>query len=102
YPLAQRQYRKILREENGGDLAAFNRRYNTGAKSWEEISVEEKEIFLRNFVSSTEGYLGRFRRFKEGRPDWQRLYMNPDGSFANAVLIPAFQGRIEAFNAACE
>lgn len=102
YPLAQRQYRKILREENDGDLAAFNRRYNTGAKSWEEISVEEKEIFLRNFVSSTEGYLGRFRRFKEGRPDWQRLYMNPDGSFANAVLIPAFQGKIEAFNAACE
>ena len=29
YPLAQRQYRKLLREENGGDLAAFNRRYNT-------------------------------------------------------------------------
>ena len=98
YPLAQRQYRKLLREENGGDLAAFNRRYNTGAKSWEEISVEEKDIFLRNFASSTQGYLGRFRRFKEQRPDWQRLYMNPDGTFVNAILIPTFQGNLDKLN----
>lgn len=98
YPLAQRQYRSILRQENSGDLGAFNRRYNTGAKSWEEIVVEEKEIFRRNFVSSTEGYLGRFRAYKESTSEWQRFYVNPDGAFVNGVLIPAFAGDLAAFN----
>ena len=73
YPLAQRQYRSLIRQENDGDITRFNQRYNTGAQSWEEIVVEEKDIFRRNFVSSNEGYLGRFRSFKEQSPGWMRL-----------------------------
>ena len=98
YPLAQRKYRKILREENKNSITEFNQRYNTGAKSWEEIAVEEKEIFRRNFVSDTEGFLGRFRRFKSETPQWMRVYVNPDGTFINSVLIPAYGGDIDLFN----
>lgn len=100
YPLAQRQYRRILRGENNNDIAEFNRRYNTGAASWEEIVVEEKEIFRRNFVSSSDGYLGRFREFKEQSPPWMRLFVNPDGSFVNNELIPHYINGLEEFNQA--
>ena len=43
YPLNQRRYRKLLRQENDNDLTAFNRRYNTGAQSWEQIVVEKRK-----------------------------------------------------------
>ncbi|MBP7310841.1 MAG: hypothetical protein KA984_06110, partial [Candidatus Cloacimonetes bacterium] len=98
YPLAQRQYRALLRQENDNDIGQFNRRYNTGAQSWEEIVVEEKEIFGRNFASSNEGYLGRFRQFKEQSPAWMRLFVNPDGCFVNSVLIPHYVNGIPDYN----
>jgi multiple sugar transport system permease protein len=98
YPLAQRKYRKLLREENDNSLVKFNQRYGTGAVSWEEIVVEEKDILRRNFMSSTTGYLGRFRAFKEASPLWMRYYVNPDGAFANFELIPAYGGDLAAFN----
>ncbi len=100
YPLAQRQFRKQLREENNNSLVEFNNRYGTGAVTWEEIVVEEKDIYSRNFVSSSEGYLGRFRRFKEASPLWLRYYVNPDGNFVNNELIPAYSGDLERFNRA--
>jgi hypothetical protein len=59
YPLAQRLFRAQLREENQNSLVVFNNHYGTGAVTWEEIVVEEKDIYSRNFVSSDEGYLGR-------------------------------------------
>lgn len=98
YPLAQRQYRKLLREENGNSLVEFNKRYGTGAVSWEEIVVEEKEIMRRLFTSSTEGYLGRFRRFKEQTPMWQRLFVDPDGMFVNSEVIPSAGGDLAKYN----
>lgn len=98
YPLAQRQYRSLIRKENDGEITRFNQRYNTGAQSWEEIVVEEKDIFRRNFVSSNEGYLGRFRSFKEQSPGWMRLFVNPDGAFVTTALIPYYLGGLEEFN----
>ncbi len=98
YPLAQRQYRKILRQENHNSLVEFNRKYATGAVSWEEISVEEKEIMGRIFTSSTEGYLGRFREFKESRPLYQKLFVDPDGCFVNSELIPMVGGDLTKLN----
>lgn len=98
YPLAQRIYRKQIRQETGGDLLEFNRLYNTGARFWEEIMVEEKEILGRNFVSSAEGYLGRFLRFKEESPLWMRYYINSEGAFVNSELIPAFGGKLDELN----
>ncbi|MDD3532917.1 MAG: ABC transporter permease subunit [Candidatus Cloacimonetes bacterium] len=100
YPLAQRIYRKQIRAENEGDLLVFNRKYNTGARFWEEIIVEEKEILQRNFVSSRQGFLGRFRRFKEESPLWMRYYINPEGAFVNAELIPAFASKLDSLNTA--
>lgn len=100
YPLAQRIYRKQLREETGGDLLEFNRRYQTGARFWEEIMVEEKEILRRNFVSSGEGYLGRFRQFKKQSPMWMRYYVNPEGTFVTAELIPAYGANLDSLNMA--
>lgn len=100
YPLAQRLFRAQLREENQNSLVEFNNRYGTGAVTWEEIVVEEKDIYSRNFVSSDEGYLGRFRRFKETTPLSMRYYVNPDGSFVNNELIPAYGGKLELFNRA--
>ncbi|HNZ07953.1 MAG TPA: ABC transporter permease subunit [Candidatus Cloacimonadota bacterium] len=98
YPLAQRQYRKILRSENSNSLVEFNKRYGTGAVSWEEIVVEEKEITRRLFTSSSSGYLGRFRKFKEQTPLWQRLFVDPDGCFVNSELIPSAGGDLAKFN----
>lgn len=98
YPYAQRLYRKQLRKENHNSLVEFNSKYNAGAMSWGEIVVEEKDIFSRNFVSSKESYLGRFRQFKEQSPDWMRYYINPDGHFVNLLLIPAYSGDLNAFN----
>ncbi|MDD2332747.1 MAG: beta-galactosidase, partial [Candidatus Cloacimonetes bacterium] len=98
YPFAQRMYRQILRQENDNDVTKFNLRYNTGAINWEEIVVEEKEIFQRNFVSSLDGYLGRFREFKLASPQWMRFYVNPDGAFVNLALIPAYGGDLQALN----
>ncbi len=98
YPLVQRMYRKIIREETGNDLVEFNRIYNTGARFWEEIMVEEKDISRRNFVSSSEGYLGRFRSFKVQSPLWMRFYINHEGSFINSELIPAFSADLERLN----
>lgn len=98
YPLAQRQYRTALRKENSKSILEFNKRYNTGAASWDEIVVEEKDIFRRNFVSSREGYLGRFRQFKEQSPAWMRIYVNPDGSFVNTMLIPQYINGIGEYN----
>ena len=98
YPYAQRQYRSLLRRENNNSLAEFNLRYNTGASSWEEIAVEEKEIYRRNFVSATDGYLGRFRTFKMDTPQWMRYYVNPDGAFVNLNVIPAYGGNLQTFN----
>lgn len=98
YPYAQRLYRKQLRKENHNSLVEFNNKYNAGAMSWGEIVVEEKDIFSRNFVSSNESYLGRFRQFKEQSPDWMRYYINPDGHFVNLLLIPAYSGDLNAFN----
>lgn len=99
YPLAQREYRKQIRLETGGDLLEFNRRYNTGARFWEEIMVEEKDIMQRNFASSSEGYLGRFREFKEASPPWMRYYINAEGAFVNTELIPIFSDKLSALNA---
>ncbi|MDX9869899.1 MAG: carbohydrate ABC transporter permease [Candidatus Cloacimonadales bacterium] len=98
YPYAQRLYRKELRKENNNSLVDFNNKYNAGAMSWGEIVVEEKDIFSRNYVSSTDSYLGRFREFKEQSPQWMRYYINPDGYFTNVLLIPAFGEDLEAFN----
>ncbi|MCB5251055.1 MAG: ABC transporter permease subunit [Candidatus Cloacimonetes bacterium] len=98
YPYAQRLYRKELRKENNNSLVDFNNKYNAGAMSWGEIVVEEKDVFSRNFVSTTDSYLGRFREFKEQSPQWMRYYINPDGYFTNVLLIPAFGEDLEAFN----
>ena len=98
YPYAQRLYRKELRKENHNSLVEFNNRYNAGAMSWAEIVVEEKDLFSRNFVSSKEGYLGRFRQFKENSPQWMRYYVSPDGHFVNNLLIPAFSGNLDKLN----
>jgi hypothetical protein len=76
----------------------FNKRYGTGAVSWEEIVVEEKEITRRLFTSSSSGYLGRFRKFKEQTPLWQRLFVDPDGCFVNSELIPSAGGDLAKFN----
>ncbi len=100
YPLNQRRYRKLLRQENGNDLTIFNRHYNTGAQSWEQIAVEEKEILGRNYVSIGDGYLGRFQDFKQGIEARHRNYINLDGAFAQMELAPAFSGDLAAFNAA--
>ncbi len=99
YPLAQREYRKQIRQETDGDLLEFNRRYNTGARFWEEIMVEEKDILRRNFASSGEGYLGRFRQFKDESPLWMRYYINPEGSFVNTELIPVYSDKLHQLNA---
>lgn len=98
YPLAQRKYRAELREENANSLVEFNIRYGTGAQSWEEIVVEEKEILSRNFMSSAKGYLGRFQRFKQTSPLWMRNYINLDGAYVNTELIPACGGDLAALN----
>ncbi len=96
YPLNQRRYRKLLRRENGNDLQAFNRRYNTGAQSWEQIVVEEKEILSRNYVSESEGYLGRFQAFKKAVEERHRNYVNLDGAFAQTELAAAWGGDLNA------
>lgn len=98
YPRNQRLLRKLLRRENDGDLTKFNLRYGTGAASWEEIAIEEKEIFSRNFMSSRKGYLGRFRDFKLAAPDWHRVYINPDGHFIQSGLYPQFGGDLQKLN----
>ncbi len=98
YPLNQRRIRKLLRQENGNDLTRFNRRYNTGAQSWEQIVVEEKEILGRNYVSVPTGYLGRFQDFKQGVEEKHRNYVNLDGAFAQMELAPVFGGNLAAFN----
>lgn len=100
YPYAQRIFRKELRKENNNSLIEFNKKYNTGAQSWEEIVVEEKDIYRRNFVSSKQGYLGRFREFKVNTPHWMRYYVNPEGTFVNTELIPEYGDDITAFNQA--
>ncbi len=98
YPLNQRRLRKILREENKNDLTVFNQKYNTGAQNWEQIVVEEKEILGRNYVSRPDGYLGRFRSFKESLEERHRNYVNLDGAFVQMELIPRFGGDLAAFN----
>jgi multiple sugar transport system permease protein len=98
YPLNQRRIRKLLREENGNDLAAFNNRYNTGAQNWEQIVVEEKEILGRNYISTGEGYLGRFQSFKKGIEERHRNYINLDGAFVQMELAPACDGNLQLFN----
>ncbi len=100
YPLNQRRMRKLLRKENGNDLTRFNRRYNTGAQSWEQIVVEEKDILSRSYVSNPDGYLGRFRAFKEGIGERHRNYINLDGAIAQLELIPLYGGRLDSLNAA--
>jgi multiple sugar transport system permease protein len=100
YPLNQRRYRKLLRQENGNDLTTFNRRYNTGAQNWEQIVVEEKEILGRNYVSVNDGYLGRFQAFKKDVGERHRNHVNLDGAFVQMELAPAYGGDLAAFNAA--
>ncbi|MCB5246406.1 MAG: beta-galactosidase [Candidatus Cloacimonetes bacterium] len=100
YPLNQRRYRKLLRQENDNDLSVFNRRYNTGAQSWEQIVVEEKEILGRNYVSVSDGYLGRFQAFKKALGEHHRNYVNLDGAFVQMELAPAYGGDLATFNAA--
>lgn len=98
YPRNQRVIRKLLKAENEHDLNVFNNRYSTGVQTWEEIVIEEKEILSRNFISSDKGYLGRFQEFKLSLPDWHRNYINLDGSFAQAELIPLFGGDLKKMN----
>ncbi len=98
YPLNQRRIRKLLRQENGNDLAAFNRKYSTGAQNWEQIVVEEKEILGRNYISTPDGYLGRFRKFKQDIEERHRNYANLDGAFVQMELAPVFGGDLAACN----
>lgn len=100
YPYAQRIFRKKLREENDSDVNTFNQKYNTGAQSWEEVIIEEKDVYRKNFVSSTTGYLGRFREFKVNTPLWMRYFVNPEGTFINSELIPDYGDNIETYNKA--
>jgi multiple sugar transport system permease protein len=102
YPLAQRLYRRELRRENQNSLIRFNEHYGTGAQSWEEIVVEEKDILGRNFMSSDTGYLGRFQRYKLQTPLWMRTYVNLDGAYVNAELYPAYGGDLQALNKAMQ
>ena len=98
YPRNQRAIRKLLKEENHGNLREFNNKYSTGVQTWEEIVIEEKDILSRNFISSSTGYLGRFQTFKLSLQDWNRLYINLDGSFVQNELIPAFNSDLAEFN----
>jgi ABC-type glycerol-3-phosphate transport system permease component len=98
YPRNQRLIRGTLRKENDNDLTAFNNKYGLGVQSWEQIVIEEKDIITRNYHSSSEGYLGRYERFKQQIPFWHRNYINVDGNFAVAELIPAYHGDLRAFN----
>lgn len=100
YPLNQRRMRKLLRDENHNDLTEFNRKYNTGAQSWEQIVVEEKDILGRNYVSTATGYLGRFRAFKKDIEERHRNYINLDGAFVQMELAPAFSSDLDSLNAA--
>lgn len=100
YPYAQRIFRNELRAENDKSLLKFNQKYNTGAQSWEEVVIEEKDVYRRNFVSSTTGYLGRFREFKVKTPLWMRYFVNPEGNFINSELIPKYGDNIAKFNQA--
>jgi ABC-type glycerol-3-phosphate transport system permease component len=98
YPRNQRLIRGTLRKENDNDLTSFNNKYGLGVQTWEQIVIEEKDIITRNYHSSSEGYLGRYERFKQQIPLWHRNYINVDGNFAVVELIPAYHGDLRAFN----
>jgi ABC-type glycerol-3-phosphate transport system permease component len=98
YPRNQRLIRGMLRKENHNILTEFNNKYGLGVQSWEQIVIEEKDIATRNYVSLSDGYLGRYELFKQTVPYWHRSYINIDGSFTNVELIPAYSGDLNAFN----
>lgn len=98
YPLNQRILRALLRSEADGELGNFNRKYNTGVQSWEEIVIEEKAIQTRNFISAKHGYMGRYKAFKKNIPLWDREFVNLDGNFVKTELMPEFKGNLDSLN----
>jgi ABC-type glycerol-3-phosphate transport system permease component len=98
YPRNQRLIRGILRKENQNNLTRFNNKYGLGVQTWEQIVIEEKDIATRNYISLSDGYLGRYEKFKQSVPFWHRNYINIDGNFAAVELIPAYLGNLNTFN----
>ena len=98
YPKNERVFRQKIKKECDKSLEVFNRKYQTGVTTWEEVRVEEKGILFRNFTGDYQNFLKRYEQFREKVPFKDRLYASLDGHFLATELIPTYRGKLEILN----
>ena len=98
YPRNERSFRNLMKLESDKSLEEFNEKYDTSILSWDEVRVEERNILSRNFSGDYQGYLGRYKDFRNELPLWHRVYASLDGNFIANELITNYRGKLELLN----
>ena len=97
-PLHNRKFRQLVKKENGNSLREYNKKYNSSVESWDEISIETKELLSRGFNGDFSGILERYKEYSDSQPYHQRVYADIDGYFVSSELLPAFRGNVGLTN----
>ncbi|MCD6176482.1 MAG: beta-galactosidase, partial [Candidatus Cloacimonetes bacterium] len=100
YPLNEREFRNLMKEESGNDLEKFNEKFGTSVLTWDEVRLEEREILNRNFSENLSGFLGRYKDFRSSLPTEDRVYASLDGHFIANELNPVYRGKLDEMNMA--
>ena len=98
YPRNERKFRDQMKLEADKSLENFNEKYDTSILSWDEVRVEERNILSRNFSGDYQGYLGRYKDFRQELPLWHRVYASLDGNFIANELVTNYRGRLDLLN----
>lgn len=98
YPLNDRKFREILKQESRGNIDNFNQKYGFEIQSWEEIISEEKNILSRNFSIGNSKFAKRYQKFKKDHNWQQKVFASVDGYFITNLLKQVYKDDLQLLN----
>jgi len=100
HPRNNRAFRAAVKDECGGDVHVYNRKYGAAILYWDEILISIPDVLHRRFTGDYRGMMARYRDFARELPLWHRVYASLDGHFVENELKPAYRGSVEELNKA--
>ena len=93
-----REFRKLMKQRFGGDIARFAREMAMPIKSWTELRPPKMDVFRYN--DPAEPLMAAFLDFAQTRPIEDRVIFNLDGEFWHEQLKPNYTADIAEYNRA--
>jgi len=93
-----REFRRKLMDEAGGDIHRFNETYGAHDETWLSVGSIVESPTDRRYQLSGDKLERAFYAFKAVQPAWFRIYPSLDGGYVQNFLHPAYGPKIADYN----